>query len=133
MASLLYSLVRFLLDVVATSRADRAKLQAEVLVLRRQVQVLERQIKRVHWSAGDRMIIAALRDRLPQDPAGRDCWCGQRQFSAGTVHWCAESGRLIAVVLGAAGRRSPKTPACSSCAWRARIQGGATFASEARC
>ena len=70
-ASLLYSLVRFLLDVVATSRADRAKLQAEVLVLRRQVQVLERQIKRVHWSAGDRMIMAALRDRLP-----RSAWAG---------------------------------------------------------
>ncbi len=36
-ASLLYSLFRFLLDVVTTSRTDRAKLQAEVLVLRRQV------------------------------------------------------------------------------------------------
>jgi len=70
-ASLLYSLVRFLLDVVATSRADRAKLQAEVLVLRRQVQVLERQIKRVHWSAGDRMIMAALRECLP-----RSAWAG---------------------------------------------------------
>jgi hypothetical protein len=70
-ASLLYSLVRFLLDLVATSRADRAKLQGEVLVLRRQVQVLERQVKRVRWSAGDRMIMAALRERLP-----RSAWAG---------------------------------------------------------
>ena len=70
-ASLLYSLVRFVLDVVATSRADRAKLQGEVLALRRQVQVLERQVKRVHWSPGDRMIMAALRERLP-----RLAWAG---------------------------------------------------------
>jgi putative transposase len=36
-----------------------------VLVLRRQVQVLERQINRVRWTAGDRMVLAALRERFP--------------------------------------------------------------------
>ena len=70
-SSLLYSLVRVLLDVMATSRSDRAKLQAEVLVLRRQVQVLERQIKRVRWTPGDRMVLAALRERIPQS-----AWAG---------------------------------------------------------
>jgi hypothetical protein len=64
--SLLYALVRFLLDVIATSNGDQAKLQAEVLVLRRQVQVLERQIKRVRWTPGDRMVLAALRERIPR-------------------------------------------------------------------
>ena len=54
------------MDVLATNRGDQAKLQAEVLALRRQVQVLERQIKRVHRSAGDRMVLAALRDRIPR-------------------------------------------------------------------
>jgi len=63
---LLYSLVRVLLDVMAISHRDQAKLQAEVLVLRCQVQVLERQIKRVRWTHGDRMVVAALRDRVPQ-------------------------------------------------------------------
>ena len=63
--SLLYSLVGLLLDVIATSRSDQAKLQAEVLALRRQVQVLERQIKRVRWSPGDRMLLAAWRERIP--------------------------------------------------------------------
>jgi hypothetical protein len=58
--SLLYSLVRVLLNMMATSHGDQAKLQAEVLVLRRQVQVLERQIKRVRWSPGDRMVLAAV-------------------------------------------------------------------------
>jgi hypothetical protein len=58
---MLYSLVRVLLDVMATSHSNEAKLRAEVLSLRRQVQVLERQIKRVRWEPGDRMILAALR------------------------------------------------------------------------
>ena len=66
LASLLYSLLRALLDVLATSRGDQAQLQAEVLALRRQVQVLERQIKRVRWTPGDRMLMAALRDHLPK-------------------------------------------------------------------
>ncbi len=43
MASMLYSLIRVLLDVMATSHSNEAKLGAEVLSLRRQVQVLERQ------------------------------------------------------------------------------------------
>ena len=80
--SLIYSLVRLLLDVLTTSHSDQAKLQAEVLALRRQVQVLERQIKRVHWRPGDRMVLAALRERMP-----RSGWAGlrsnRRRCSAG--------------------------------------------------
>ena len=71
--SLVYSLLRALLDLLVTSRADQAKLQAEVLALRRQVQVLERQIKRVHWKPVDRMLLAALRERS-RDRVGRVCW-----------------------------------------------------------
>src|SRR3989475_1877430 len=69
--SLFYSLLRVLLDALATKYGRHAELQAEVLALRRQVQVLERQIKRVHWSPGDRMVLAALRDRIP-----RSGWAG---------------------------------------------------------
>ncbi len=57
--SLIYSLLRVLLDALATKHGDQAELQAEVLALRRQAQVLERQIKRAHWSPGDRMVLAA--------------------------------------------------------------------------
>ena len=70
-ASLVYSLIRILVDVMVTSRSEEAELQAEVLALRRQVQVLERQIKRVRWSPADRMILAALRECLP-----RSAWAG---------------------------------------------------------
>jgi hypothetical protein len=70
-ASLVYSLIRVLLDVMVTRRSDQAGLQAEVLALRRQVQVLERQIKGVRWNPADRMIFSALRERLP-----RSAWAG---------------------------------------------------------
>lgn len=69
--SVVYSLLRVVLDAIATGRGDCAELQAEVLVLRRQVQVLERQVKRVRWTAGDRMVMASLRDRLPNS-----AWAG---------------------------------------------------------
>ena len=64
MASMLYSLIRVVLDAIATSHHNEAKLSAEVLALRQPVQVLERQIKRVRWEPADRMILAALRERL---------------------------------------------------------------------
>ena len=71
LASLLYSQLRALLDVLATSRSDQAQHQAEVLALRRLVQVLERQIKRVRWMPGDRMLMEALPDHLP-----KSAWAG---------------------------------------------------------
>jgi putative transposase len=71
LASLIYSLLRVVIELLATTRGDQTSLQAEVLVLRRQVQVLERQVKRVRWKPGDRMLLAALRNRLPQS-----AWAG---------------------------------------------------------
>jgi hypothetical protein len=66
MASMLYSLIGVVLDAIATSHSDGAKLRAEVLALRRQIQVLERQLKRGGGEPGDRMILAVLRERLPR-------------------------------------------------------------------
>ena len=65
-ASLAYALARLLLELLRLWGSDEAALRAEVLALRRQVQVLERKIKRVHWTAGDRMTLAALRRWLPK-------------------------------------------------------------------
>ena len=78
----LYSLVRLLLDALATSRRDQVQLRAEVLVLRRQVQVLERQIKRVKWTPADRMVLAALRERLP-----RSAWAALRVQPETVLGW----------------------------------------------
>jgi hypothetical protein len=64
----LYSAVRLLLELIQLERKD---LKAEVLALRQQVRVLERQIKRAPWQPGDRLILSALRERLP-----RTAWAG---------------------------------------------------------
>ena len=86
--ALLYSVLRVLLEVLVTSHGDQAKLQAEVLALRRQVQVLERQIKRVHWSPGDRMIMAALRERMPHS-----AWAGLLVRPETVLGWHRALGR----------------------------------------
>ena len=64
---MLYSLVRVLIDILTIMSRDRSDLAAELLALRRQVQVLERQIKRAKWTPGDRMVIAALRRLMPKE------------------------------------------------------------------
>jgi len=121
-ASLLYSLVRFVLDVVATSRADRAKLEGEVvLALRRQVQVLERQVKRVRWSPGDRMIMAALRERLP-----RSAWAGLLVRPETVLGWHrALVRRKWAAYRGRPRRDSRRSPS-SPCGDHIFIRGQAT-------
>ena len=63
-ASFLYSLLRLMFDAIDVASSDQTALQAEVLALRRQVQVLERQIGRVRWSIADRMVLAVLGKRL---------------------------------------------------------------------
>ena len=108
-AGLLYSLVRLLLDVIATSRQDQAKLQTEVLVLRRQVQVLERQVKRVQWSPADRMILAALRERLP-----RTAWAGMLVRPETVLGWHRDLVRRKWAAYGKRPRRGrpPLTQEC---------------------
>ena len=52
---LLYSLVRFLLEILLVRTSSEARLRAEVLALRHQLRVLECQVKRPHWQPSDRL------------------------------------------------------------------------------
>jgi putative transposase len=64
-----YRLVRFVIDLlVLRSRRDRSK-DVEVLVLRHQLAVLQRQIARPCYEPDDRAILTALARAL-----GRDRW-----------------------------------------------------------
>ena len=132
-ASLVYSVIRILVDVMVTSRSEEAELQAEVLALRRQVQVLERQIKRVRWSPADRMILAALRERLP-----RSAWAGllvrpETVLGWHRARWCVGSGQPIEVGPGGGDRRSPQMSASSSSEWPVRTRAGVTSGCEGSC
>jgi hypothetical protein len=62
----LYSALCLVLELIQLESKDAAGLKAEVLALRQQVKVLERQIKRARWQPGDRLILSVLRERLPR-------------------------------------------------------------------
>ena len=64
--ALLYSLVRFLLDALLTRRQSELRLRAEVLALRHQLRVLERQVRRSRWQPADRLLLTALSRALPR-------------------------------------------------------------------
>src|SRR5215468_3105140 len=62
----LYACLRLLIDLALAPLRDRATDEAELLVLRHQVRVLERQVKVVRWRQADRLVLAALASRLPR-------------------------------------------------------------------
>src|ERR1035437_2760803 len=66
LASLLYSIVRLLVDLLSVRDREQAELQAEVLALRHQLRVLQRQVRRPRWRPGDRMVLASLIERIPK-------------------------------------------------------------------
>ncbi len=66
LASLLYSIVRLLFELLIVRDREQAELQAEVLALRHQLRVLQRQVRRPRWRPGDRMVLATIIEWLPK-------------------------------------------------------------------
>ncbi len=66
LATLLYSIARLFVDLLSVRDKEQAELQAEVLALRHQLRVLQRQVRRPRWRPGDRMVLAAIIERLPK-------------------------------------------------------------------
>ena len=63
--ALLFSVFRLLLDDLVDRRRSDASTRLELLVLRHQLRVLERQAKRPPWRSADRLTLAGLSRRLP--------------------------------------------------------------------
>ena len=68
--ALAYAIARFLLEVLIVRRQPDSKLQSEVLALRHQLRVLERQVSRARWQPSGRLLLAAISQPLPR-PAWR--------------------------------------------------------------
>jgi putative transposase len=66
LASLLCSIAPLLVDLLSVRDREQAELQAEVLELRHQLRVLQRQMRRPRWRPGDRMVLATIFERLPK-------------------------------------------------------------------
>ena len=68
--SVLYDLLRLLIEILIVRGCGDAKLRTEVLALRHQLGVLERQVGRPRWQPADRLLLAAISRALPR-PAWR--------------------------------------------------------------
>ena len=64
--SLLYAVVRLLLDLALLRCRSGTARDLELLVLRHEVRVLRRRTKRIPWRPGDRLVLAALSRCLPR-------------------------------------------------------------------
>ena len=62
----LYAAVRLLLEILIVRHRSKARLEAEVLALRHQLRVLERQVGRPRWQPTDRLVLAAISRALPR-------------------------------------------------------------------
>jgi hypothetical protein len=66
LCSLAYAVVRLLLEILIVRRHSNARFRAEVLALRHQLRVLERQLGRPRWRPSDRLLIAAASRIMPR-------------------------------------------------------------------
>src|SRR6266545_2363325 len=64
--SLVYALVRLLVDLALVRSRSAAGRDVELLALRHEVRVLRRQVKRTAWRPSDRFVFAALSRCLPR-------------------------------------------------------------------
>jgi putative transposase len=83
--ALLYGIVRFLLELLIQRQRAEANLQIEVLALRHQLRVLERQVRRPRFQPGDRLLLAALSKILP-----RPAWSSFLVSPETLLHWHRE-------------------------------------------
>jgi len=68
--SLLYDLLRLLIEILIVRGHSDAQLRAECWRCATSLGVLERQVRRPHWQPADRLLLAAISRALPR-PAWR--------------------------------------------------------------
>lgn len=129
---MLFSLVYFLVGrVLGTGQRPNEGREIELLVLRHQVRVLQRQVKRPRLRRLDRLLLAAASKAMP-----RGQWSSFVVRPETLLRWHRELvGRKWTYKRGAtpAGHRSTPRSARSSSGWVGRIPGGATSASAESC
>ena len=124
--SLLYLIVR---RVLGTGRRAEDERDIEPLVLRHQVKVLRRQVKRPRLRRLDRILLAGASRALP-----RNLWSSFMVRPETLLRWHRDLVRRSGHIRGGggpAGHRSNPRSGTSSCGWAGRTLGGATSASSA--
>jgi hypothetical protein len=104
--AILYTLVRFLLDLLLVRRQSELKLRAEVLALRHQLAVLQRQVRRPRWQPSDRLLLTALSRVLP-----RPAWSTMLVSPETLLRWHRELLRRKWAAYARRPRRRDRPPA----------------------
>jgi putative transposase len=84
--ALVYLLLRRVVRLVIGSSNELMSTEVEVVVLRHQLMVLQRQVQRPRLRRRDRLSMAALSEALPE-LGGRRSWSAPRRSFAGTGSW----------------------------------------------
>jgi putative transposase len=128
--SLVYFVLRGLLHAVAPSDRSDLEREAELLVLRHQLKVLSRGVRRSPFRRRDRMLLAAASRILP-----RERWNVFIVTPRTVLRWHRELVRRKWTLdaAGLADRPSIRRRSGSSVAWRGRTPDGATSGSGASC
>jgi putative transposase len=114
--SLVYWSVRRLLGLVVLRRRSEREKEIEILLLRHQLRVLERQVARPQLAPADRALLAAFGRVL-----SRQRWKSSVFVTPATLlRWHRELSRAVGRIQRAAPvvRRRRRTCVSSSCVWR---------------
>jgi putative transposase len=101
--SILYAVVRLLLDLALLRCRSATARDLELLTLRHEVRVLRRRTKRMAWCPGDRLVLTALSRYLP-----RASWHAFPVRSETLLRWHRELVRRQWAAFGR--RRGPGRP-----------------------
>ena len=88
----LYDLLRVLIQILIVRRRGDAQLRAELLALRHQLGVLERQVGRPRWQPTDRILLAAISRALP-----RSAWRSLLPSPETLLRWHRGAAQEVAV------------------------------------
>src|SRR5215211_4923380 len=128
-ASLVYLLLRQILQMLTQLTRDGGAKDVELLVLRHQVAVLRRQVHRPELRPDDRVVLAALSRLLPRARWSTFFVTPTTPCSAGTGSCSPGTGRTHTP--GPAGQRSTRRSARWCCASPPRTRPGDTAVSRA--
>src|SRR6266540_2815482 len=125
--SFVYWSLRRLLELVVLRRRSEREKEIEILLLRHQLRVLQRQAARPQLTQADRALLAAFSRR--GERGGGRCSSRQRPLCAGIASLSRAAGRIRIGVPDA--RRLPRTYVSSWCGLRGRTRAGDTGGSRA--
>ena len=129
--SLVYAVIRLVLQALIVRGRATGELRAQVLAFRHQLQVLERQAGRPGWQPYDRLLLVAI-SRILTRPAWRSLLCPAPET---LVHWHRElvhhNGPPTGDDRAAIGQFQAASSTNSSSTWLARTQGEAIAAFRA--